>query len=183
MVRLFNIFRKKYQPADMSYRSPELLPAEVWMKYNMDPFERYQHVLNSSAEGMCILELIHRLQDNWLVTNEEIEKAFDAFAFQQQSNAVYIAQLYFVVLAQLGYYRNEIIPVLIIYPMRAFYHATGSIAYKELLQFINENLIEYKITPYGGLPPDGEMMWLKNHLADSEVLITELFHQLVREKN
>jgi hypothetical protein len=181
MVRFFNIFRKKPARMDTLHAAAEIFPLQAWMKYSMDPFERYDRMLKSSIEGGCILELIHRFQDKWLVKNQEIEVAFDAFACRQQSNAAYIVQLYFFVLAQLGYYRTEIIPVLLIYPMRAFYSATGSAAYNELLQFINDNLVEYKIISYEGLPPTVQMDWFKDYLERHQPLIDELFQQLVQE--
>lgn len=121
--------------------------------------------------------------DNSL-TDEEILIAYNNFSEKIQTNTFSAAELEWVIISVLCYYRPALTEILLRRPLLAIVYSLGDdIDWFTVGQFIDKRILAEKVEPYGGLPPNVGQDWLKQLLpAQKETVQKVLLHVIEENK-
>lgn len=135
--------------------------------------ERYNHL-------QCVYEQL--FDWNATVTDTEILKGYFKFSDNIQTNTFAAAELEWVAISVICYFRPHLTEVLIKRGLLAVVYSLGEdIDWFTVLQFIDVRILANGVEPYGGLPPTEGIQWLKDILPQQKQLIQKVLQEVIEE--
>lgn len=124
-----------------------------------------------------------RLFDNdTKLTDAEILDAYFKFSDNIQTNTFAAAELEWVTISVLCYFRPNLTETLIRRGLLSIVYSLGDdIDYFKVGQFIDKRILADKMEPYGGLPPNVGQEWLKKLLPSQKEMVQKVLVDVIEE--
>jgi hypothetical protein len=122
------------------------------------------------------------LADDTTLTDQQILDNYFRFSDNIQTNTIAAAELEWVTISVLCFYRPNLTEELIRRGLLSIVYSWGdSIDNEHVLDFIQERILAVNAEPYGGLPPDVGMRWLTDILPAQQNTIQRVLEDVVRQ--
>lgn len=116
------------------------------------------------------------------LTDEEILNAYFNFSNKMQSNSFAIAELEWVIISILCHFRPNLTATLLKRPLLAIICSIGDdIDWFTVKQFIDRRILAKNAEPYGGLPPELGVLWLKELLPNKKEKVQKILEIVIEE--
>ena len=116
------------------------------------------------------------------LTDQEILDNYYRFSDNIQTNTIAAAELEWVIISVLCFYRPNFTEELIRRGLLSIVYSWGdSIDNEHILEFIQERILAVNAEPYGGLPPDVGMKWLTDTLPAQQDTIQRVLEDVIRQ--
>jgi hypothetical protein len=116
------------------------------------------------------------------LTDGQILDAYYAFSDRIQTNTFAAAELEWVTVATLCASRPHLTSTLIRRGLLSIVWSMGDeITSDDVLAFIHHRILASDATPYGGLPPDEGLTWLKDALPLQKALIQPILEEVIQQ--
>ena len=166
LKKLKDIFIKQNQPISLTLKNRQ----------------RFDSIISDNRHNF--LESIYkRLFDkDPLLTEEEILEAYFKFSDQIQTNTFAAAELEWVTISVLCYFRPNLTETLLRRALLSVVWSLGDdIDWFTVLQFIEKRILADEAEPYGGLPPDIGLKWLTEILPAEKETIQKVLDDVIKE--
>lgn len=137
-----------------------------------------------SDKRFDFLEPIYKrlLANDTNLTDKEILDNYYKFSDHIQTNTFAAAELEWVTISLLGFYRPHLTGELIKRGLLSIVYSIGDeINGNDVFEFIHQRIIADNLEPYGGLPPEAGMQWLTEVLPTQKVLVQEVLEEVIRQ--
>ena len=122
------------------------------------------------------------LSNDTTLTDEEIFDSYYKFSNSIQTNTIAAAELEWVTISILCFYRPNMTEELIRRGLLCIVYSWGdNINSEEVLDFIRQRILAVGAEPYGGLPPDVGMRWLTDMLPTQQDAIQKVLVDVIRQ--
>ena len=164
--RLRNIFRK-----------PET--SHHLMEYNR---QRFDSIISDNRFNY-LENIYHRLNnDDVKLTDKEILDNYYLFSDTIQTNTIAAAELEFVIVSILCFYRPQLTEKLLRRPLLSVVYSFGDeINEEHIFSFVKNRLLTPGVKPYGGLPPTNGVKWLTETLPIEQNLVQLVLKDVIRQ--
>ena len=116
------------------------------------------------------------------LTDEEIISSYFKFSDCIQTNTFAAAELEWVTISVLCFYRRHLTPLLIQRGILSIIYSWGDeLTALDILSFINLRILADAAEPYGGLPPESGIHWLKDILPNQEELLQQSLDDMIKQ--
>ncbi len=116
------------------------------------------------------------------LTDDDILNAYFKFSDNIQTNAFAAAELEWVTISVLCYFRPNLTEALIRRGLLSVVYSLGDdIDWFTVEQFIEKRILAEKVEPYGGLPPTVGQEWLKNLLPTQKEMVQKVLLDVIEE--
>ncbi|RYE17461.1 MAG: hypothetical protein EOP45_15750 [Sphingobacteriaceae bacterium] len=116
------------------------------------------------------------------LTDVEILEAYFKFSDKIQTNTFAAAELEWVSISTLCYFRPHLTETLLRRGLLCIVYSLGDdIDSFTVLQFINERILANTTEPYGGLPPDVGLHWLTDILPKDKETIQKVLEEVINK--
>ena len=143
---------------------------------------RFDNII--SDKRFNFLESIYKrlFEKDTELTNDEILEAYIKFSDKIQSNTFAVAELEWVTISVLCYFRPNLTEVLIRRGLLSIVYSLGDdIDWNTVRQFIESRILANNAEPYGGLPPNEGQEWLKELLPAQKELVQKVLVEVIEE--
>ncbi len=166
LKRLRNIFRKTDSVRD-------------YQLYNRRRFDS----IISDKRFNYLDSTFKRLNDNDVaLSDKRILEDYYLFSDQIQTNTIAAAELEFVIISVICYYRPNLTEQLLRRPLLCVVYCLGDeINEGHVMSFVKNRLLTSEVRPYGGLPPDNGIKWLAETLLTEKVLVQSVLKEVIRQ--
>lgn len=144
--------------------------------------QRFEDIISDTRSNY--LESIYkRLFDNDAsLTDKEILDAYFKFSDSIQTNTFAAAELEWVAISVLCYFRSNLTETLLRRGLLSIVWSLGDdIDWFTVLQFIERRIIGNKLEPYGGLPPESGQKWLTEILPTQKEIIQKVLEDVIKK--
>lgn len=166
LQKLIYIFSKKRQAA-------------ILIKKNR---QRFDSIISDTRFNY--LESIYKrlFASDTTLTDTEILDAYFNFSNKIQTNTFASAELEWVTISVLCYFRQNLTEILLRRGLISIVYSLGDdIDWYTVLEFIKKRILADNLQPYGGLPPDVGLMWLTIILPKEKMIIQRVLNDVIRE--
>ena len=116
------------------------------------------------------------------LTDTEVLDAYFKFSNNIQTNTFASAELEWVTISVLCYFRQNLTEILLRRGLLSIVYSLGDdIDWFTVLQFIDKRILADKVEPYGGLPPKVGLKWLTEILPTEKETIQRVLDDVIRE--
>jgi hypothetical protein len=116
------------------------------------------------------------------LSDKEILDSYFKFSDGIQTNTFAAAELEWVIISVLCHFRPNLTDVLLRRGLLSIVYSLGDdIDWFTVKQFIDRRILADNLEPYGGLPPEVGLKWLKNILPEQEVLVQKVLEDVINE--
>ncbi len=116
------------------------------------------------------------------LTDEEILDSYYKFSDHIQTNTFAAAELEWVTISVLCFYRPHLTGELIKRGLLAIVYSIGEkINASDIFEFIHQRILADNLEPYGGLPPENGMNWLTEIQTTQNVLVQRVLEEVIRQ--
>jgi hypothetical protein len=116
------------------------------------------------------------------LTDDETLAAYYAFSDRIQTNTFAAAELEWVTVSGLCAHRAHLVASLIRRGLLMIIWSIGDeITSDDVLAFIHQRILASDAMPYGGLPPDAGLTWLKEGLPANKALLQEVLEDVIQQ--
>ncbi|HVW95865.1 MAG TPA: hypothetical protein VHA56_07845 [Mucilaginibacter sp.] len=116
------------------------------------------------------------------LTNYEILEHYLVFSKKIQTNTFSAAELELVSISLLCYFRPELTSTLIRNGLLCIVMSLGdSINFDDILNFIQSRILAKDAEPYGGLPQEEGIKWLREILPESRNAIQDILFEVIKK--
>ncbi len=161
-----DIFRSTSQPVDMAEKNRL----------------RFESII--SDKRFDFLDPIYKrlLANDPTLTDEEIIGNYNKFSDHIQTNTFAAAELEWVTISVLCFYRPRLTSGLIKKGLLAIVYSIGDeINVDDVFEFIRQRILATNLEPYGGLPPEAGMKWLTEILPTQKILVQQILEEVIRQ--
>jgi hypothetical protein len=143
---------------------------------------RFDNIHSHNAPN-SLEEVYYRLSINDItITDEQILNRYLKFSDAIQTNTFAAAELEWVTVSVLCYYRPNLTPALIKRGLLCVIYSIGDeIDASGVFRFINNYVLARGVEPYGGLPPEAGVVWLSQILPTQIDLIQIILDEMIAQ--
>jgi hypothetical protein len=140
--------------------------------------------VHSDCRFINIESIFERLRNNDnTLTDDEIINTYKEYSSKIQSNTISVAELEFVTISSICFFKPQLMPILLRNGIHSLVMTFGhEVNAKDICLFINYNILNDEAEPYGGLPDEFGIEWLKNLMLHEEVIQKTLESVIIYNK-
>lgn len=144
--------------------------------------QRFTDIINDKRSD-TLAPIFRRLAQNDLtVTDEQILSAYYCFSDRIQTNTFAAAELEWVIVAGLCAHRPRLTETLIRRGLLSIVWSIGdAITSDDVLAFVRYRVLESDAMPYGGLPSNEALIWLKEGLPAQKALVQQVLEDVIEQ--
>lgn len=116
------------------------------------------------------------------LTDDEIIESYLNYSNHIQTNSFSAAELEWVTISVLCYYRPHLIQTLIRRGLMSIVYSIGdNIDYRDVLEFIKQRILADNVEPYGGIPSEPGLIWLRDILPTQYEIVQRILTDVIEE--
>jgi hypothetical protein len=144
--------------------------------------QRFRDIINDKRSD-TLAPIFRRLAQNDLtLTDEQILSAYYSFSDRIQTNTFAAAELEWVTIAGLCARRPHLTETLVRRGLLSIVWSIGdAITGDDVLAFVQCRVLENDAMPYGGLPSDEGLTWLKESLPRAKALVQQVMQDVIEQ--
>ena len=118
------------------------------------------------------------------ISDEKVLEAYDKFSKNIQTNTISAAELEFVIVATIISYKPHLTERLLSQPLLMMVWSFGDkINFETVTEFVEVHILNEKAEPYGGIPGDKAMKWLKEYFRKNENQVQKKLLEVIEKNN
>jgi|GEM_PF-1369896 len=144
--------------------------------------QRFTDIINDTRCNVLSSIFPRLAQGDSNLTDQEILDSYFAFSNKIQTNTFAAAELEWVTVATLCAHRPHLTGTLIRRGLLSIVWSIGDeITNEDVLAFLDHRVLASNAMPYGGLPPDAGLTWLKDELPKQKALIQHVLEEVIQQ--